>query len=300
MSGEAPVWELAKGEPGFPTQLLDLGGDVPERLFGCGGVELSRDLALDRCVTIVGSRRASSYGLRVAEELGQLLAAAGLVIVSGMARGIDAAAHRGALAGGGETIAVLGGGPDVVYPVGERRLYAEILGSGAVISEAPPGRKPESWSFPVRNRIMAALATMTVVVEAAQPSGSLITARQALDLSRELGAVPGPVTSRVSEGTNDLIVDGAVPVRGAQDVLDRLLGVGVSHARRVGRALEPDLARVAVLVERGSANCDAVAAAAAIAPADAAVALARLELLGYVCVDTDGRYGRTTLSPPDD
>jgi DNA processing protein len=299
MSGEAPVWELAKGEPGFPAQLLDLGGDAPERVFGCGHVELIRDLALDRCVTIVGSRRASSYGLRVAEELGQLLAAAGLVIVSGMARGIDAAAHRGALAGGGETIAVLGGGPDVVYPVGERRLYAEILGSGAVISEAPPGRKPESWSFPVRNRIMAALAAMTVVVEAAQPSGSLITARQALDLSRELGAVPGPVTSRVSEGTNDLIVDGAVPVRGAQDVLDRLLGVGVSHARGVGPALEPELARVAVLVERGSANCDAVAAAAAIAPADAAVALARLELLGYVCVDADGRYGRTTLSPPD-
>ena len=299
MSGEAPVWELAKGEPGFPAQLLDLGGDAPERVFGCGHVELIRDLALDRCVTIVGSRRASSYGLRVAEELGQLLAAAGLVIVSGMARGIDAAAHRGALAGGGETIAVLGGGPDVVYPVGERRLYAEILDSGAVISEAPPGRKPESWSFPVRNRIMAALAAMTVVVEAAQPSGSLITARQALDLSRELGAVPGPVTSRVSEGTNDLIVDGAVPVRGAQDVLDRLLGVGVSHARGVGPALEPELARVAALVERGSANCDAVAAAAAIAPADAAVALARLELLGYVCVDTDGRYGRTTLSPPD-
>src|SRR5262249_26032827 len=97
MSGEAPVWELAKGEPGFPAQLLDLGGDAPERVFGCGHVELIRDLALDRCVTIVGSRRASSYGLRVAEELGQLLAAAGLVIVSGMARGIDAAAHRGAL-----------------------------------------------------------------------------------------------------------------------------------------------------------------------------------------------------------
>jgi DNA processing protein len=298
MSAEGPVWDLAKGKPGFPAQLLDLGDDAPERLFGCGGEELVRDLALDRCVTIVGSRRASSYGLRVAEDLGHLLAAAGLVIVSGMARGIDAAAHRGALAGGGATIAVLGGGPDVVYPVSERRLYAEILGSGAVISEAPPGRKPESWSFPVRNRIMAALAAMTVVVEAAQPSGSLITARQALDLSRELGAVPGPVTSRVSEGTNDLIVDGAVPVRGAQDVLDRLLGVGVSHACGAGPALEPELARIAVLVERGTASCDAVAAAAAIAPADAAVALARLELLGYLCVDAGGRYARTTLSPP--
>ena len=216
---------------------------------------------LDRCVTIVGSRRASSYGLRVAEELGQLLAAAGLVIVSGMARGIDAAAHRGALAGGGTTIAVLGGGPDVVYPVGERRLYREILRSGAVISEASPGRRPEAWSFPVRNRIMAALAAMTVVVEAAQPSGSLITARQTLDLDRELGAVPGPVNSRVSEGTNDLIVDGAAPIRGAQDVLDRLLGVGVPHARRRGPALEPGLGACRRAGRAGERDCDAVATA---------------------------------------
>src|SRR5262245_3307611 len=114
------VWELAKGQPGFPVQLLDLGNRAPTRLFGCGRAEPVRDLALGRCVTIVGSRRASSYGLRVAEELGRLLAAAGLVIISGMARGIDAAAHRGALSGGGITIAVMGGGPDVIYPVGER------------------------------------------------------------------------------------------------------------------------------------------------------------------------------------
>jgi DNA processing protein len=298
MSSEQPVWELAPGAPGFPAQLLDLEDDAPQRLFGCGAAALVCGLAVDRSVTIVGSRRASSYGLRVAEELGHLLAAAGLVVVSGMARGIDAAAHRGALAGGGTTIAVLGGGPDVVYPVGERRLYGRILGSGAVISEAPPGRRPESWSFPVRNRIMAALAAMTVVVEAAEPSGSLITARKALELGRELGAVPGPVTSRSSEGTNGLIVDGATPVRGAQDVLDRLLGVGEPHARRLGPALEPQLARVIELVERGSASCDAVATAGAMAPADAAVALARLELLGYVCVDVDGRYSRTTLNPP--
>jgi DNA processing protein len=300
MSREPRIWELTKGEPGFPAQLLDLGDDAPARLFGCGRDELVRDLMPDHCVTIVGSRRASAYGLRVAEELGQLLAAAGLVIISGMARGIDAAAHRGALAGGGTTIAVLGGGPDVIYPVRERRLYGEILRSGAVVSEAPPGRRPEAWSFPVRNRIMAALAAMTLVVEAAQPSGSLITARQALDLHRELGAVPGPVTSRLSEGTNDLIADGAAPVRGAQDVLDRLLGVGESHARRCGPMLEPGLARVAELVELGNASCDAVATGAGIAPADAAVALARLELLGYVWVNADGRYARTTLSSPAD
>jgi DNA processing protein len=298
MSRERPVWELVKGHPGFPSQLLDLGEDAPKRLFGCGSREAVRALARDRCVTIVGSRRASSYGLRVAEELGRLLAAAGLVVVSGMARGIDSAAHRGALAGGGITIAVLGGGPDVVYPARERRLYGEILRSGATVSEAPPGRKPESWSFPVRNRIMAAMAALTVVVEAAQPSGSLITARQALDLNRELGAVPGPVTSRLSEGTNDLIADGAAPIRGAQDVLDRLLGVGQRHVRRRGPPLEQALGRVVEVVERGNVSCDAVASAAAMAPSDAALALARLELLGYLRVDADGRYARTTLIPP--
>ena len=196
-------------------------------------------------MTIVGSRRASSYGLGVAEELGRLLAAAGLVVVSGMARGIDAAAHRGALAAGGTTLAVLGGGADVVYPASERRLYREILASGAAISEAPPGQRPEPGAFPKRNRIMAALGAITVVVEAAQPSGSLITARRALDLGRHVGAIPGPVTSRVSEGTNDLIVDGAGLIRGAQDVLDRLLGVGIEAVRRCGPPLEPDLARVA-------------------------------------------------------
>jgi DNA processing protein len=145
---------------------------------------------------------------------------------------------------------------------------------------------------------MAALAAMTVVVEAAQPSGSLVTARRALELGRDLGAVPGPVTSRVSEGTNDLIVDGAAPIRGAQDVLDQLLGVGVPRVHLPGPALEPQLARVAEVVELGSGSCDAIATAAGISPADAAVSLARLELLGYVRVDADGRYARTGLSPP--
>jgi DNA processing protein len=292
------IWELRRDEPSYPAQLVDLGDEAPRRLFGCGQQEAVGGLDRARTVTIVGARRASSYGLRVAEELGRQLASAGLVVVSGMARGIDAAAHRGALAGGGPTIAVLGGGPDVVYPASARRLYGEILGCGAAISEAPPGRRPESWSFPVRNRIMAALASMTVVVEAAQPSGSLVTARRALELGRELGAVPGPVTARASEGTNGLLVDGAAPIRHAQDVLDRLLGVGVSDAGRSGPLLEPQLARVAELVEVGGASCDSVATAAEITAEEAALTLARLELLGYVQVDADGRYVRTALAAP--
>ena len=293
------TWTIRRGEPGYPAPLLDLGAAAPDRLFGCGSRTVIGDLQLGHTVTIVGSRRASSCGLRVAEDLGRLLAAAGLVVVSGMARGIDAAAHRGALAGGGITLAVLGSGADVVYPASERRLYRDILRSGAVISEAPPGQRPEAGAFPKRNRIMAALGAITVVVEAAQPSGSLITARLALKLEREVGAVPGSVTSRVSEGTNDLIVDGAAPIRGAQDVLDRLLGVGIERVRRCGPPLEPELARVAEAVELGSSTCDAVAAACGMVANHVGVALARLELLGYVQSDPAGRYSRSTLIPPE-
>jgi DNA processing protein len=293
------TWTIRRGEPGYPAPLLDLGAAAPDRLFGCGSRTVIGDLQLGHTVTIVGSRRASSCGLRVAEDLGRLLAAAGLVVVSGMARGIDAAAHRGALAGGGVTLAVLGSGADVVYPASERRLYRDILRSGAVISEAPPGQRPEAGAFPKRNRIMAALGAITVVVEAAQPSGSLITARLALKLEREVGAVPGSVTSRVSEGTNDLIVDGAAPIRGAQDVLDRLLGVGIERVRRCGPPLEPELARVAEAVGLGSSTCDAVAAACGMVANDVGVALARLELLGYVQSDPAGRYSRSTLIPPE-
>jgi DNA processing protein len=294
------VWELRRGERGYPPPLLDLGTAAPAKLYGRGNQQLVRELAMDETVTIVGSRHPSSYGIDVAEELGHLLAAAGLVVVSGMARGIDAAAHRGALAAPGATIAVLAGGPDVVYPPSERSLYERIVATGAVISEAPPGRRPESWSFPERNRIMAALAKMTVVVEAAEPSGSLITASRALDLHRELGAVPGRVTSRVARGTNGLIVDGAALIRDAQDVLDRLLGVGMSGVRRAGPAIEPPLERVAAAVEQGATTPDAVALESGLAPGDAAVALARLELLGYVRVDPSGRYTRTSLTPREE
>ncbi len=292
-------WTIHRGEPGYPAALLDLGPGAPDRLFGCGNRSVLDAMELRHAVTIVGSRRPSSYGLGVAQELGRLLAAAGLVVVSGMARGIDAAAHRGALAGEGITLAVLGSGADVVYPASERRLYHDILRTGAVISEAPPGQRPEAGAFPKRNRIMAALGAITVVVEAAQPSGSLITANRALELNRQVGAVPGPVTSSVSKGTNALLVDGGAPIRGAQDVLDRLLGVGVETAARSGPPLDEELARIADAVSLGSSTCDAVALEAGIAPGDAAVALARLELLGYVETDAAGRYVRTTLLPPD-
>src|SRR3954449_11071293 len=322
MSGNA--WCLRRGGEGFPALLDDL-EDPPDALHGIGDEDMVRGIARDEAVTIVGSRHPSSYGLEVAEELGYLLAAAGLVVVSGMALGIDAAAHRGALGAGGATVAGLGGGPDmvdprsegrlserlaaalavlggrrdIVYPRTERRLYERIVAEGAVTSEMPPATAPGPGCFPRRNRIMAALGTMTVVVEAAQPSGSLITAERATKLGREVGAVPGRVTTRVARGTNGLLADGAAVIRDAQDVLDRMLGVGIENSHRDGPALEPELVRVVDAVEGRALTPDAAAPAVGVSAADAAVALARLELLGYLRADTAGRYMRTSMRIPE-
>jgi DNA processing protein len=296
-SGEP--WRLKRGGRGFPEALAALQARVPNALWGVGDRDLVAGLKPPGTVTIVGARRASAYGCEVAEELGRNLAAAGLVVVSGMARGIDAAAHRGALAAGGLTVAVLAGGPDFVYPAGEGRLYRRILESGAVVSEHPPGTRPLGrWSFPDRNRIMAALGGMTVVVEAAERSGSSITAGEAADCGRTVGAVPGNVTSWLSAGTNKLIFDGARTIRDAQDVLDELVGVGEVSVRGAGPDLEPQLRRVLDAVERGAATCDGAALAAGLAGRDASIALARLELLGYLRADIAGRYARTTLAAP--
>ena len=207
---------------------------------------------------MVGARRASTYGREVARELGRELAAAGLVVVSGLAFGIDACAHRGALESG-LTVAVLGCGADVAYPAAHRSLWRRIGESGLVLSELPPGSGAWRWTFPARNRIMAALSGMTVVVEAAERSGSLITADLAADLGRDLGAVPGPVDSRLSAGPNNLLAGGACLVRDAQDVLDAMLGAGAHRIERSGPGLTSGLSAVLETVERGAETCDAVA-----------------------------------------
>jgi DNA processing protein len=168
---------------------------------------------------IVGSRRPTAYGLRIAERLGADLAARGVTIVSGLARGIDTAAHRGALGAGGRTLAVLGSGLDVLYPPENRRLAAEVAASGAVISQFPMGTPPLPAHFPIRNRVIAGLGLGTVVVEAADKSGALITARFAGELGREVYAVPGNISSPVSEGANHLLRDGATLVRTWEDVV---------------------------------------------------------------------------------
>ena len=294
----ASVWRFPRGDEGYPAPLQDL-DEPPAALHGIGDAGLVSGIDRNTAVTIVGSRHPSSYGLEVAEELGYLLAGAGLVVVSGMALGIDAAAHRGALEAAGPTIAVLGSGPDVVYPRSERRLYERITSVGAVVSEMPPGTVPGPGCFPKRNRIMAALGTMTVVVEAAQPSGSLITAEQAAKLGREVGAVPGRVTSRVARGTNALLAEGAGVIRDAQDVLDRMVGVGARTVHRDGPALDEELVQLLHAVADGASTPGAAAVAVGVAAADAAVGLARLELLGYLRADPAGRYERTSMRAPE-
>ena len=294
-----PAWSICGCRAGYPAQLLDLGERAPAVLFGLGERSALEGLDPDATVTIVGSRRATPYGLDVARSLARMLAGAGITIVSGMAFGIDAAAHEGALDGEGRTLAVLAGGPDVPYPASKRALHRRILATGgAVVAERAPGTRPEKWGFPARNRIMAALAGMTVVVEAAEPSGSLITAREAIDLHRNVGAVPGPITARVSAGTHGLIRDGAALIRDAQDVLDEMLGVGQTRVEAFGPRLDADLDAALRLVEAGNDTVDLLAGASGGEPRACAVAMARLELLGYVSGSASGTYARTALAVP--
>jgi DNA processing protein len=275
---------------GYPVRLGDL-DDPPAALFSVG----PRPWTADPVVAIVGTRSASPYGLEVAHALGRGLGAAGVTVVSGLALGVDAAAHRGCLDGGGHTIAVLACGVDVPYPKRHAGLHARIAAHGAVISEMPPGQRPFRWSFPARNRIMAGLADMTVVVEAADPSGSLITAEFARDIGRAVGAVPGRITARTAAGVNSLLRDGAIPVTGVQDVLDELFGAGVRPAPAVpGAAPEPEderLRGVLRAIEAGSAPAE-VASRCGLEPSEVRRALARLESMGLIARKGLGSYER--------
>jgi DNA processing protein len=292
----AGCWACCRHDPSYPAGLADA-ADAPWALICRGDPGLLGRLRPEASVTLVGARRASSYGRGVAGDLGRELAGAGLAIVSGLAFGIDACAHRGALEAG-LTVAVLGCGPDISYPAAHRSLWRRIGERGLVLSELPPGTGAWRWTFPARNRIMAALAGMTVVVEAAERSGSLITADLAADLGRDLGAVPGPVGSRLSAGPNNLLAGGACVVRDAQDVLDAMLGPGARLLERGGPPLDRGMRDVLEAVERGEETCDAVARELDLSGAETSAALANLEALGYVSCSLVGVYTRTLLKPP--
>lgn len=294
----AQCWACCQHDPLFPAGLNDA-PDAPWALIGRGDPALLRQLGPDNAVTVVGARRASTYGREVARELGRELAATGLIVVSGLAFGIDACAHRGALEAG-LTVAVLGCGADAPYPAAHRSLWRRIGECGLVLSELPPGCGAWRWTFPARNRIMAALSGMTVVVEAAERSGSLITADLAADLGRDLGAVPGPVGSRLSAAPNSLLAGGACLVRDAQDVLDAMLGPGARRIERSGPELNATQLAVLEALDRGAETCDGVAADLQLGGGDAAAALADLESSGYVSCSLVGVYTRTTLQAPSD
>jgi DNA processing protein len=250
--------------------------DPPERLYlrGAGDVQLLTRPA----VAVVGARACSSYGAQVARLLGRELAAAGVVVVSGLARGVDGEAHRGALETDGHTVAVLGCGIDRDYPAAHAGLARAIAERSVLVSEYEPGVEPAAFRFPARNRIVAGLCAATVVVEARERSGALITADFALEEGREVFAVPGEITSSLSVGTNALLRLGATPLTNAGDVLEAL-GIDVA----------PPSAATHPLLELLPATADELARATGLAPGELAAALAELEVAGLVA-EGEGLY----------
>jgi DNA processing protein len=268
---------LLLGDADYPAQLLHL-TDPPPYLCVLGNLSV-----LDRpCVAIVGTRRATPYGERVTDALAGALGAAGVCVVSGMARGIDAAAHRAALARGGTTAAVLGTGVDVAYPVGHRSLHAAIAERGVILSEFPCGSRAAPASFPRRNRIIAALGKLTIVVEAGERSGALITADHALDLGRDVAAVPGPIDSPQHVGSNGLLKNGAHTILGAGDALS-LLGLADPAKRPdVAESLHGDERAVWLALADGATPIDLLTERAALTPRRSLAAVTALELAGLI------------------
>ncbi|WP_261164155.1 DNA-processing protein DprA [Microbacterium sp. Marseille-Q6965] len=271
---------VPEDEGAWPRQLGDLGDHAPAALWVRGDVGAL--LGLERSAAIVGARAASGYGEHVATEIAGDLAADGIPVVSGAAYGIDGAAHRAALREGGPTVAVLAGGADRVYPAGHTHLLASIAESGAVVSEVAPGTPPTKFRFLMRNRLIAALAGATVVVEAGWFSGSLNTASHAASLGRPLGAVPGSIVSATSAGCHRLLREfDAVCVTGSADVKE-LLGLGPPGDRGVGDAREdPTVTRVAdALGTRTWRTADEVALGSGVAVAEVEGVLGMLALEG--------------------
>jgi DNA processing protein len=274
---------VARGDAAFPPRLRAI-HDPPPGVFVRG--DAAFDVFARPSVAIVGARACSAYGTEVATSLARELAAAGVVVVSGLARGIDAAAHRGALESG-KTVAVLGCGIDRDYPRAHAALAADVARRGLILSEYPPGVEPAPWRFPARNRIVAGLSDATVVVEARERSGALITADLALDEGREVLAVPGEITSRLSFGTNALLRLGATPVTCAADVLVAI-GIDPPPPSRPP-ALAGTAARVCAVVGDAPVGADEIARDAQLTAGEVAAALAELELLGLVR-QADGLY----------
>lgn len=270
---------LTWDHPQYPCRLKDI-PDPPPLLYVKGTLTDQDELA----VAVVGTRRATLYGKEAATRLAGDLARHGVTVVSGLAKGIDTAAHRAALDALGRTIAVLGSGLDIIYPPENARLAAEIVERGALISVYPLGTQPEAGNFPPRNRIISGLSLGVVIVEAGESSGALITADYALEQGREVFAVPGNITSRMSRGTNRLIQQGAKPVMGVEDILEEL-NLTMVPEQLAMRELLPENATEKALLQHLSqepTHIDELCQASGLPVAEVSAALTMMELKGLV------------------
>jgi len=280
---DAGVAVLLPGDGGWPAAFA-ADPDPPDVLFAQGDVDLLGEVS----VAVVGTRRCSAAGAVVAGGLGADLTAAGVHVVSGLALGIDGAAHRGVLAAGGRPIGVVGCGLDHVYPRSHRRLWSDVANAGVLVSEAALGCPPERWRFPARNRLIAALSLAVVVVESRARGGSMSTVAAALERDRTVLAVPGPVLAEQSAGTNQLLSEGAAVARDAVDVLVAIgsavapSGPRTTPGPAAGVDLGPDptVRAVAAVLSTVPVGVDRLAATAGLGVAEALTALARLEVAG--------------------
>jgi DNA processing protein len=278
--GPPPVREIGRDSEEYPARLLDL-ADPPTVLYVRG----STMTAAPPAVAIVGTRRASAYGLRVARAIAVACARAGACVVSGLATGIDAAGHEGALAVDGRTVAVLGTGIDMVYPRSHFRLQEDVARHGLVMSELPPGSTGHRGSFPKRNRLIAALADVTVVVEAGEGSGALITSTCALELGRTVACVPNAIDLPSSVGSNALLKQGAEPVLAPADVVALL---NLDLAPSAAPVLDGDAATCWDVVQRGARTVRQIVVMSGLSHRAATVAVSSLELEGLLLIEPSG------------
>lgn len=287
-------------DPEYPPLLQQI-PDPPPFLYVKGRLEPRA-----KAIAVVGSRVATRYGISVAQRLAAELAACGVTVISGLARGIDTAAHEGALQGGGRTVAVLGSGLERIYPVENHRLIHSIVQNGAVVTEFPMLAEPDAYNFPVRNRIISGMSYGTVIVEATKKSGSLITARLAAEQNREVFAVPGSVQSFKSTGTHALIKQGAKLVENAQDILEEIAGALFENARPVDLRSSQSVAvselskeeeRVYHALEPYPVQIDELGRKTAIESGKLSSILLQLELKGIVQQSPGKRFARVDASP---
>lgn len=290
---QALTWD----SPDYPANLRQIAAPPPV-LFVRGTLAPADEWA----VALVGTRRASGYGREVARELAAGLAAHGVTVISGLARGIDAVAHRATVEGGGRTLAVLGSGVDVIYPPEHRDLAAQIANAGAVVSDYPLGTPPDAVNFPPRNRLISGLAKAVVVIEADVTSGALITCTFAAEQGRDVFAVPGNINTRTSRGPNRLIQQGAKPVLAVGDILEELQ-LAFAHTQQTVRAAVPAQAaeaRVLAGLAAGPAHIDELGAQLALPMAELSGLLAMMELKGLVRQVGAMQFAATAPAGPRD